>query len=71
MKINDATIYLTDNGAALCGEHLGTSAKYTGRDISGQPIEPVTPAMVREATELGWEVKCEHCGKRPSLLVAA
>lgn len=72
MTISDSTIYLTDNGAALCGEHLGTSARYTGRDISGQPIQPVTPEiaaeMNRELAPYGLAVSCERCGKTPSLL---
>ena len=68
MRISESTIYLTDNGAALCGAHLGASARTTGRDISGQPIEPVTPEVAREAQGMGYEVQCERCGKRPSLL---
>ncbi len=35
-------IYLGDNGRALCGQHLGMTARYTGRDISGQSIQRVT-----------------------------
>lgn len=57
-------IYLTDNGRALCGEHLGASARFTGRDISGQEIYRVTPADVRE-----WgPVCCETCGRAASAL---
>lgn len=65
-----AAHYFTDNGAVLCGDHLGASAKYTGRDISGQPIERVTPEDVRDAKAMGWEVQCEHCRKPASLLVS-
>jgi hypothetical protein len=72
MTINDATIYLTDNGAALCGAHLGTTARYTGRDISGQPIEPVGPEEARYFVEtLGGPICCERCGLAASLLVTA
>ena len=70
MRVNDSTIYLTDNGAAYCGAHLGQTARTTGRDISGQPIEPVTPELAKEALAMGWEVACESCGKKASLLVA-
>lgn len=66
MKINPEVIYLTDNGAAYCGEHLGITAKATGRDLSGQPIMPLTPAAVKEAAEMGFEFECEQCGKKAS-----
>ncbi len=68
MTVRPDTIYLTDNGRALCGAHLGSSARYTGRDISGQPILPLTPADVRESVADGWHPSCETCGKRASLL---
>ena len=41
---DDDAIYLTDNGAAYCGAHLGATAKATGRDISGQRIARVSAA---------------------------
>jgi hypothetical protein len=44
-----STIYITDNGRLLCHEHLGVTARLTGRDLSGQPIEPVTEAAFRAA----------------------
>jgi hypothetical protein len=61
--MRDTTIYLCDNGAAYCGEHLGATAKATGRDISGQPIMAITPDM-------GVTVTCEQpkCGRRSSVL---
>jgi hypothetical protein len=63
------TIYLGDNGRALCGEHLGCSASMTGRDLSGQEIYPITPEDVRYCRESGLpEITCETCGKRPSSL---
>lgn len=69
MRIQPDTIYLTDNGRALCGDHLGSSARYTGRDISGQKIEAVTPADVREMRSVyGVEIACESCGKAASSL---
>lgn len=71
MRIDDGTIYLTDNGAAYCGAHLGYTARATGRDISGQPIEPVTPDVAREAVAMGCVLVCEQCGKAPSLLHSA
>jgi len=56
----DHALYFLDNGMILCGAHCGTSAKYSGRDISGQRIERVTPEHVREAT---FQIACEMCGK--------
>ena len=54
-------LYVTDNGAIYCGEHLGASAKYTGRDISGQPIDEITPASL----DPGDHFACERpgCGR--------
>lgn len=73
-----AALYFTDNGAVLCGDHLGMTAKYSGRDISGQKIEKVTPEDAAEAKTHGWAIECERCGKRapalhsaPSLIVVA
>jgi len=71
MRIDDTMLYLTDNGAALCGQHLGASARCTGRDISGQEILPITPDLVREADAMGYAIACEHCGRKPSRLVTA
>lgn len=68
MRINDLAIYLTDNGRALCGRHLGATAKATGRDISGQRIEVVTPELAAEASADGWTVTCETCGRAASRL---
>lgn len=66
-------IYFCDNGATSCGACLGSSAMYTGRDISGQRIERVTPEDVRqwdalpERQQLG-PLKCEGCKKEASRL---
>jgi hypothetical protein len=56
--IRDTTVYLTDNGAVLCGRHLGVTAKTTGRDISGQRILPFTPDIV---AMMDGRVVCETC----------
>jgi hypothetical protein len=71
MRINDMTVYLTDNGAAYCGAHLGSSAKHTGYDISGQKIMAVSPSVAKLALKEGWEVSCEQCGRKASLLIIA
>ena len=56
-------LYWGDNGRCLCGEHSGTSALYTGRDISGQTVKKVTAADAAEARTMGFEPACEHCGR--------
>ena len=60
---DDLSLYLTDNGRVACGRHLGSSARYTGRDISGQRIERVTDATARSWHQAVREpIKCEDCG---------
>lgn len=54
-------LFLTDNGCCLCGQHLGSSARFTGRDISGQPIVELTPEIIA-AEGGGWTPACETCG---------
>jgi len=57
-------LYVTDNGRTVCGVHCGTSAAYTGRDISGQEILTVTDDYAREwLTLVGEPVKCEDCAR--------
>ena len=56
-------VYLGDNGMALCGAHLGMTAKCTGRDLSGQKIMRVVLAEVRAAGYADYTPKCERCGK--------
>jgi hypothetical protein len=57
-------LYLGDNGRCFCGKHAGASAKFSGRDISGQRVERVdVEACKRE----GFTPRCEdpECrGKR-------
>lgn len=70
MKIRDEVLYLGDNGRCYCGEHLGMTAKHTGRDISGQEIMPITPDAVEEADRMGVTLTCEdaRCDRTPSRL---
>lgn len=74
MRIHDEVVYLTDNGAAYCGEHLGASAKLTGRGLDGQAIDAVTPEYATEFKAIAGRVpECEHptCGRKASLLIHA
>ena len=41
---NPIALYLGDNGQCLCGDHLGATATFSGRDLSGQPLVEVTRA---------------------------
>ena len=57
-------LYLGDNGRCFCGRlhHAGMTARYTGRDLSGQPVHRVTEADQREARRMGVTLACEGCG---------
>jgi hypothetical protein len=69
--LSDDELYLCDNGACYCGKHCGASARFTGRDISGQRVERVTPADAQYfRDELGAELVCESCGKAAALSYA-
>jgi hypothetical protein len=62
--VDDSRLYLTDNGAVLCGAHCGTSAAFTGRDLSGQRIELVTDMHAEEWLRLmSKPIQCEQCGR--------
>ena len=66
--LNATTLYLGDNGRAFCGalRCAGMTAHYSGRDLSGQPVAPLT---AREAIDHG--ITCEGCGMQPGLVVVA
>ena len=59
--IKPQTIYLADNGRAICTHCAGHSARYTGRDISGQAIMEIAPFMIH-AGIFQLPLVCE-CGK--------
>jgi len=54
-------LYHTDNGCILCEDHLGMTAKYTRRDISGQRIQRVTLSNVKYFELQGLQCVCERC----------
>lgn len=58
MNILSDALYLCDNGACRCGQHLGEQAKATGRDLSGQRIYQLEPADHEVGTP---PFKCERC----------
>ena len=57
-------LYLGDNGRCTCGEHAGSTARFTGYDLSGLRMLAITPAIaqrwVRECHRLP---ACETCGR--------
>lgn len=64
--LDPTRLYLGDNGRALCGsiECAGATAFYSGRDLSGQKVMSVSPALARELGGL----RCEGCGFDPARL---
>lgn len=59
------SLYITDNGRVVCGQHAGHSATYTGRDISGQRVLLVTKtAAAAWLAEVGEGICCEDCGRQ-------
>ncbi len=61
--LNDDAIYLGDNGMSFCGKCAGQSARYTGRDLSGQEVMRVQPEDVTYAAQMGMTIRCEGCGR--------
>jgi len=55
-------LYLCDGGQILCGLHLGVTAAYSGRDISGQEVIFLDePNLKYLREEVGSEASCEGC----------
>ena len=59
--LEPGALYLGDNGRCFCTDRAGMSARYTGRDISGQPVHRVTNADQRGARRMGVTLRCETC----------
>lgn len=61
--VKSGNVYFADNGARIASCCAGMSARMTGRDISGQPIEIATPEDAAYwLSEFGEPLTCE-CGK--------
>lgn len=68
--LKPGVIYSGDNGALICVECAGQSAKYTGRDLSGQRVTKMPYAQtVAWFQEFGKPMACE-CGKTIYLMPA-
>lgn len=59
--IPENALFIGDNGRCFCSKHAGMSARYTGRDISGQKIVMVTKAVLAQCQREGWTPACETC----------
>lgn len=60
--LQEDALYSGDSGRIFCGRHAGASARYSGRDLSGQRVHRIT-ARDRQAWELeiGSAISCEDC----------
>ncbi len=67
--LQDAAYYSGDNGCILHGRCCGASARYTGRDLSGQRVRRLSAADVAaflaEVADLKIVEPCEACRRRP------
>jgi hypothetical protein len=54
--LREGAVYWADNGRRICARCAGASALYTGRDLSGQPVERVTIDDVN-----AWPEDLGHC----------
>lgn len=61
LSATSAVLYFTDNGRVLCGQHLGASARLTGRDLSGQRITRTTREDAEDFRAMGLTLACEVC----------
>lgn len=58
----EGAVYIGDNGRMMCCRCAGTSASYTGRDLSGQRVDRVSVADVRAWPAKLGTLACE-CGR--------
>ena len=57
--LKPGVVYVSDNGRAICLHCAGASAKYTGRDISGQAVMPFQGAALAEWLREFGSLSCE------------
>lgn len=62
----DGQLYLGDNGRVFCGrlQCAGLTARTTGRDLSGQPVEYLSIASAVYLEQNGVKPECESCGQK-------
>ena len=62
--LRDEDLHFTDNGRVVCGPCAGASARYTGRDISGQEVMVIdASASARFERDVGRAPACEDCAR--------
>ncbi len=60
--LKDDALYLGDGGHCFCGRHAGMTARFTGRDLSGQRVYRLTATDIAEThREYGVVLRCEMC----------
>jgi hypothetical protein len=67
-KLRPDRLYLGDNGRCFCGGNngrcAGSSAYFTGRDLSGQRVHAITPREILEMRAFmgdDFRLRCEGC----------
>lgn len=70
-RLHSDRVYLGDNGAMTCGEHAGSTARATGRDLHGARMEEVDAGAIRLFASMGITAACETCGLEARLVVEA
>lgn len=68
-KLKADTLYIGDNGRCFCGELkcAGSTAHFTGRDLSGHKLLALTPdLLLSDPSALAF--KCESCGKASQMV---
>lgn len=58
--LKQGVIYIADNGRLICYHCAGASAKYSGRDISGQKVIPLTHGQLWTWRNAFGSVACEE-----------
>jgi hypothetical protein len=65
--LDEGAMYMGDGGRIFCGTLAcaGTTAHFTGCDLSGQPVERFSKFAIRAWTQqMGGAPECEGCGRR-------
>ena len=55
----EGAVFWSDNGRCICASCAGASARFTGHDISGQPVRRVTLEDVRDWPDDLGSLRCE------------
>lgn len=65
LLLNDDALYVIPfDGRILCGRHAGASARFTGRDTSGQKVQRLTKTYLAGFVNEADVPRCETCAAR-------